>query len=297
MKGLLRLLGLLPLRVHYALGRFVAWLAESVLHYRRDVVVHNLTKCFPDRNVWDLKPIRKEFYRHFGDLVAETVWFGGCRTPERLHRQRLVEIANPELLSHLYEVAPSVMILDSHYGNWELTGGIISYNYSDTPFPFTEKEVCAVYLRQSSPMWDAILRDNRCAPLEDSEHYPGYIESRDLIRHAYTHRDEKLVYIVNIDQRPYFASPGNIEVDFMGQRIQTMAGAAAMARKLGLAVVFQSMLPDRQGHYVWRYTTICEDASQMSVQDIMQQFYTLLELDVREQPGYYLWSHQRFARM
>ena len=62
MKGLLRLLGLLPLRVHYALGRFVAWLAESVLHYRRDVVVHNLTKCFPDRNVWDLKPIRKEFY-------------------------------------------------------------------------------------------------------------------------------------------------------------------------------------------------------------------------------------------
>ena len=49
MLGLLRLLGLLPLRVHYALGRFVAWLAEDVIRYRRDVVIHNLTKCFPDK--------------------------------------------------------------------------------------------------------------------------------------------------------------------------------------------------------------------------------------------------------
>ena len=96
-KALLRLLGLLPLRVHYALGRVVAWLAEDVFHYRRDVVIHNLTKCFPDKNVWDLKPIRKDFYRHFGDLVAEAVWFGGCRNAERLHRQRLVEVENPEV--------------------------------------------------------------------------------------------------------------------------------------------------------------------------------------------------------
>ena len=35
----------------------------------------------------------------------------------------------------------------------------------------------------------------------------------------------------------------------------------------------------------------------MSVQDIKQQYYTLLEKDVREQPGNYLWTHQRFARI
>ena len=295
-KALLRLLGLLPLRVHYALGRVVAWLAEDVFHYRRDVVIHNLTKCFPDKNVWDLKPIRKDFYRHFGDLVAEAVWFGGCRNAERLHRQRLVEVENPEVAAHLFEVAPSMVVMYSHCGNWELYGGISSYNYTDTPLPFTEQNYCVVYLEQTDKMWDDILRDNRFAPLKDRKNFPGYIESRDIIRYAYAHRGEKKVYNLNTDQRPYFDSPGNIEVDFMGQRVQTMTGAAALARKLGLSVAYLTMRPDRQGHYLMRYTPICENASKMSVQEIMQTYYTLLEKDIREQPGNYLWTHQRFAR-
>ena len=297
MKGLLRLLGLLPLRVHYALGRFVAWLAESVLHYRRDVVVHNLTKCFPDRNVWDLKPIRKEFYRHFGELVAETVWFGACRNPKRLRRARLVEIENPEEAARLFDAAPSMVVMYSHCGNWELYGGIESYNYSDTPVPFTEQNFCVVYREMSSRMWDDILRDNRFAPLKDRRNFPGYIESRDIIRYAFSHRDEKKVYNVNTDQRPYFVSPGNLDVDFFGQRVQTMTGAAALARKFGMSVAYLSMRRERQGHYLLHYTPICEDASKMSVQDIMQTYYTLLEKDVREQPGNYLWTHQRFARI
>ena len=296
-KGLLRLLGFLPLRVHYALGRFVSWLAEDVLHYRRDVVIHNLTKCFPEKNVWDLKPIRKGFYRHFGELIAETVWFGGCRNAERLHRERLVEVENPEVAARLFEAAPSLVVMYSHCGNWELYGGIESYNYTDTPLPFNEQNFCVVYLRQSSEMWDEILRDNRFAPLKDREHFPGYIESRDLIRYAFSHRGEKKVYNINTDQRPYFSSTGNLEVDFLGQRVQTMTGAAAMARKLGFAVAYLTMRPDRRGHYLMRYTPICEDASQMSVQDIMQQYYTLLEKDIREQPENYLWTHQRFARI
>jgi KDO2-lipid IV(A) lauroyltransferase len=296
-KGLLRLLGLLPLRAHYALGRVLSWLAEDVLHYRRDVVIHNLTKCFPDKNVWDLKPIRKAFYRHFGELIAETVWFGGCRNAERLHRQRLVEVENPEVAARLFEDSPSLVVMYSHCGNWELYGGIESYNYTDTPLPFNEQNFCVVYLRQSSEMWDGILRDNRFAPLKDREHFPGYIESRDLIRYAFSHRDEKKVYNINTDQRPYFSSTGNLEVNFMGQRVQTMTGAAALAHKLGFAVAYLTMRPDRRGHYLMRYTPICEDASKMSVQGIMQQYYTLLEKDIREQPENYLWTHQRFARI
>ncbi|MBQ9450525.1 MAG: lysophospholipid acyltransferase family protein [Bacteroidales bacterium] len=297
MMGLLRLLGLLPLRVHYALGRFVAWLAEDVVRYRRDVVMHNLTKAFPEKNVWDLKPIRKAFYRHFGDLIAETVWFGGCRSAKRLHRQRLVEVENPEVAARLFDASPGMVVMYSHCGNWELYGGIESYNYSDTPLPFNEQNFCVVYREMSSKMWDDILRDNRFAPLKDRKHFPGYIESRDLIRYAFSHRDEKKVYNVNTDQRPYFVSPGNLDVDFLGQRVQTMTGAAALARKLGLSVAYLNMRPDRRGHYLIRYTPICEDASKMSVQEMMDRYYKLLEEDIRKQPENYLWTHQRFARI
>ncbi|MCR4859613.1 MAG: lysophospholipid acyltransferase family protein [Bacteroidales bacterium] len=297
LKGLLRLLGLLPLRVHYALGRFVSWMADNVLNYRRDEVMYNLTKCFPDKDVWELTPIRKAFYRHFGELVAETVWFGGCRNAARLRRQRLVEVDNPEVAAHLYEVSPSMVVLYSHCGNWELYGGIESYNYTSTPLPFNEQNFCVVYLKQSSPTWDEVLRDNRFAPLKDRKNYPGYIESKELVRYVYSHRGEKKIYNVNTDQRPYFAAPDFLEVDFMGQRVQTMTGAAALARKFGMSVAYLTMRPDRRGHYLMHYTPICENASEMSLQDIMQQYYTLLEKDIREQPENYLWTHRRFTRI
>jgi len=293
----LRLLGLLPLRVHYALGRFVAWLAGDVLRYRRDVVMHNLTKAFPEKNVWDLKPIRKAFYQHFGELVAEAVWFGGCRSPKRLHRARLVEFESTEQAARLFEQASSIAVMCSHCGNWELFGGIASYNYTDTPLPFTEQNYCVVYRALSSRAWDLVMRDNRFAPLLDRKHYPGYIESKDLVRYAYTHKDEKKVYNVNTDQRPYFTSPANLDVDFFGQRVQTMTGAAALARKFGMAVVYLSMRRECRGHYVMRYEPICENASDMSVEEIMQQYYRLLEADIRRQPENYLWTHQRFARI
>lgn len=293
----LRLLGLLPLRVHYALGRFVAWLAEDVVRYRRDVVMHNLTKAFPEKNVWDLKPIRKAFYQHFGELVAEAVWFGGCRNAKRLRRARLVEVENPEVAARLFEAAPSMVVMYSHCGNWELYGGIESYNYTDKPLPFNEQNFCVVYRELSSRAWDDVMRDNRFAPLKDRKHFPGYIETKDLIRYAYSHRDEKKIYNVNTDQRPYFESPANMDVDFFGQRVQTMTGAAALARKLGMSVAYLSMRRERRGHYVMRYEPICEDASKLGVAEIMQQYYRLVEADIRQQPENYLWTHQRFARM
>ena len=297
LKLLLRLLGLLPLRVHYALGRFVSWLAGDVLRYRRDVVMHNLTKAFPEKSIWELKPIRKAFYRHFGELIAEAVWFGGCRNPRRLRRARLVEVENPDVAARLFEAAPSLVVMYSHCGNWELYGGIASYNYTDTPLPFTEQNFCVVYRELSSKAWDLVLRDNRFAPLLDRKHFPGYIESKDLIRYAFSHRDEKKVYNINPDQRPYFVSPANMDVEFLGQQVQTMTGAAALARKFGMAVAYLTMRREGRGHYVLRYEPICEDASKMSVEEIMQQYYRLLEADIRRQPENYLWTHQRFARI
>ena len=295
LKGALRLLSKLPLRVHYALGAFAAWLARDVVRYRRKVVDHNLALCFPDKSDKERKAIRRGFYRHFGELVAETVWFGGCRKAERLRRQHLVEIQNPETVAELYDEAPGLVVMYSHSGNWELLGSIASYNYSEVPVPFNEQNFCVVYLRQSSPAWDAILRDNRKAPLLDPAHFEGYIEARDLFRYALEHRDDKKVYNINTDQRPYAVSKAVAEVDFMGQHTYTMTGAATLAHKLGFAVAFMSMCPDRRGHYLLRYIPICRNAAEMDVQQIMQQYYNLLEEDLRRQPENYLWTHRRFA--
>ena len=293
---LTRPLAWLPLKVHYCLSGVLSFLAERVFRYRVSLVDENLKHSFPGRDEAWLKDTRHKFYRHFADIIAETLWFGGCRGPERLRRSRLVEIANVEELNRLYDKAPGVMVLMSHAGNWELIGGIASYNYSDKPSCFTEQNFCVVYLKQSDPGMDGFLRKNRTAPLIDPEGYPGYLESREVVRYVFEHRAEKKIYNFITDQHPYFKSKDFLVINFMHRDCDSMRGAAALACKFGMAVCYMGMPSDSRGHYKIEYTTIADDASDMDPDDIMRQYYKLLEKDLQAQPWNYLWTHNRWKR-
>ena len=292
--GVLRLFGSMPLKVHYAISGFLAWIIGDVFRYRRDVVSFNLARCFPEKTTKELKALRKDSYRHFADIVVEAVWFGACRNPERLRKARIVSIANPELALDLFGKAPGMAVLYSHCGNWELYGGIENYNYTDGKIPFTEQNFCVVYKETNSRTTDAVLRENRVAPLKDRDGFEGYVETKELVRYALRHRDDKKVYNINTDQRPYVSSNANVPVRFLGLDTESMTGAAAIARKLGMAVCYLTMRIEERGHYILEYKPICEDASKMTAQEIMQQYYSYLEEDIRKQPANYLWTHKRF---
>ena len=292
-RSLMRLLALLPLKVHYAFARVVSWLAERVLRYRVSDVYMNLARSFPEKDYKEIKYIKHQFYRHFGNLVAETLWFGGSNA-KRLHRQHIVEFEGLEEMTRMYESSPSIMVLMSHSGNWELYGGFASYNYSDKPMAFNEGNVCIVYLQQSSRMWDEILRRNRLAPMNEPSKFEGYLESRRVLRYALEHRSERKVYNFITDQYPYFSKKDPLHLRFMNQDTVTMTGAADLARKLGMSVFFLSTLEEEQGRYRFRYIPICEDASSLSSEEIMARYYALLEEDLRNQPWNYLWTHRRW---
>jgi len=283
---------LLPLKVHYAFSGFISWLAGSVLGYRRDEVVANLARCFPELNYHELTAIRKQFYRHFADIVVEAIWFGGCKKGRRLREAKIVKVVNPQVINDLYQNSPSVMVLYTHCGNWELYGGI--KNYFDCPTPVSEDNFCVLYREMSSKTWDSIMRDNRFAPLNDRKKFPGYLESKSFVRYAFSHRDEKKIYNSNTDQRPYFEGSDNLEVNFMGQNVRSMSASAAIAKKFGWAVCFMKMSIASRGHYEIEYIPICEDASKMSVQEIMDRYYELLDAEIKEQPYNYLWTHRRW---
>ncbi len=290
LKGLMRLLGHLPLRVHYAVfSPFLAFLAERVICYRTDDVAVNLARAFPDYKYGRIREIKHAFYRHFADLLVETVWFGASSV-KRLQRQGICTIANPDVLRELFDAAPSVVVMYSHTGNWELFGGLPHY---DGTTGLREDNFCAVYKQLSSRLWDELMAENRCRPLREGT-FTGYLESRALLRYAITHKAEKKIYNINTDQRPYGFAMNEMEVSFMHQRCRTMLGAATLARKFGFAVAYLNMKPVSRGHYVFEYTAICRDASQMSAEEIMTTYYRLLEKDLEAMPENYLWTHRRW---
>jgi KDO2-lipid IV(A) lauroyltransferase len=49
-----------------------------------------------------------------------------------------------------------------------------------------------------------------------------------------------------------------------------------------------------QGRYEMTFIPICEDASKTTPEDILRRYYDLLEQEINETPGNWLWSHKRW---
>ena len=73
--GLLYLVSLLPLTILYGLSEFAFFIIYRVMKYRKDVVMDNLTKAFPEKSEEEKELIAKKFYRNFTDTFIETIKF------------------------------------------------------------------------------------------------------------------------------------------------------------------------------------------------------------------------------
>ena len=170
-RGIMYVASKLPLRFHYFMGDVFAWLVKKVLRYRSGIVWMNLSRSFPECRYTALRDIYNNFYRHFGEIVAETIWFC-CSSYKRLVKSGIVKVKNPEVLSEIYKKSPSVTLLCSHCGNWELLGGFTAYMEADgTPCPFTVEKLSVVYKTQANEVSDRVLAKNRLAPLPEKFPY------------------------------------------------------------------------------------------------------------------------------
>lgn len=292
-RGVIVLLSKLPLGFHYFMGDILSWLACKGLRYRADVVWINLSRAFPDLKYGDIKRIYKDFYKHLGELVAEFIWFGGS-SYKRLRKQGIVRLKNINTLSDFYEKAPSVTLLSTHCGNWELLGGLPGYDSDDGgSLAFSEKEIYVVYKKMTNEVSDRVFALNRIAPLElvgtECE-----VESKNILRFSIANKDRKCLYIYPADQAPYKGAGKHPIGEFMHQPTNAMIGSMGVACKLSHAVVYMKMKRVDRGHYEMSFIPICEDASKMKPEDILRRYYDLLEEELNETPANWLWSHKRW---
>lgn len=293
---LMRLLALQPLKMHYFWGRCLSWFISGPMHYRRDVVMINLARSFPEKKYNELRKIADDFYKHFGDLFAETLWFAGSHDTKRLRDSHICEMEHADVLNRLYNDCPGVIVLNSHLGNWELTGGILNYVYAPDKVDFGEKNTTVVYKELSNSFWDNVFGDNRCAPIAKENKETCYVESRKILRFVIAHRNEKWLYVFPTDQCPYKYASAHTVDNFMHQPTLTMTGGAALAHKFGFAVVYMAFKKKEGFGYKMSFREICPDASKFTPEDIMNKFYSYLEEDINAQPENYLWTHKRWKK-
>ncbi len=292
-RGCIIILGKLPLKFHYFMGDILAWMAKNVIHYRSGVVWINIARSFPEKKYGELKRIYNDFYRHFGEICAEAIWFGGS-SYGRLHRNGIVRITNPEEVNDYFLSSPSMTVLSTHCGNWELMGGFLGYETAgDVPMTIREENISVVYKRLSNSVFDDVFKRNRIAPLEvvgtECE-----VESMSILRFAVKHQDERRVYIYPADQAPYWKAGKHPVGKFMNQETNAMQGSVGMACRFSHSVMYMKMRRVERGEYEMTLIPICRDASKMSPEDILRKYYDLLQDEINETPHNWLWTHKRW---
>ena len=292
-RALMTVFAWLPLRFHYCFGDFLSWLMKNVVKYRTDVVWMNISRSFPEKKYRQLKRIYDDFYRHFGEIFAEMIWFGGS-SYRRLVKAGIVTVKNPDVISDAFRSSPSVTVLCSHCGNWEILGGFYGYISSGGyQCPFKEDDLTVVYKRLTSEVGDMVVAANRVAALEGESPY-AIIESRNILRFSIEHRNEKRIYGYPVDQGPYKGMGRHDMGMFLNQKTYAMTGSVGVACKLSHAVLYLRMKHVSRGKYEWEFVPICDDASKMKPDEIMEQYYRLLEADIKECPHNWLWTHNRW---
>jgi len=292
-RGTIVLLSKLPLKFHYFCGDILSWFARNILRYRYDTVMINLSRSFPDKKYKEISAIAKDYYKHLGEIVAEAIWFGGS-SYSRLNRNGIVTVTNPEELNELYLSTPSMTVLSTHCGNWELLGGLLGYRTpSGNKIVIREEEISVVYKKLSNAVSDEVFKRNRIAPLErvgtECE-----VESSNILRYALSHKGERRMYIYPADQAPYWYAGKHPIGEFMHQPTNAMLGSMGVACKLGHSVMYMKMQRMERGRYEMTLVPICRDASQLTPEEILRKYYDLLQDEINETPHNWLWTHKRW---
>ena len=116
--GFLRLLALLPWWAVQALGAALGWLSWKIPSRSREVVRINLSKCFPELSAAQLKQLEWQTHRDMGRTLTESAcaWIWPAQKSISLVR----EVEGIEALHAALASGTGVVVIASHFGNWEI---------------------------------------------------------------------------------------------------------------------------------------------------------------------------------
>ncbi|HDR52239.1 MAG TPA: hypothetical protein ENN90_11570 [Mariniphaga anaerophila] len=272
----LRLVARFHFRVLYFLSDLFFLLVYHVVRYRKTVVMRNLQHSFPEKTEKELKTIARKFYRHFTDLMVESIKLASITDKDLKGRMK---VKNPEVINHFFDRGKSVVVLTMHYNNWEW----------GSAFPLHLKhKVLGVYKPLHNPLFDAYINRNRArfgAEMVSNAHI--------LRRVVKAHQEKEPVFIwLAGDQTPPFFH--KFWLIFLNQETMFYPGPVAISRRFNYPVIFQKTVKTKRGYYETTFEVLFENPEKYSEAEIMKAYVQKMEEIIDEQPAYYLWSHKRW---
>jgi KDO2-lipid IV(A) lauroyltransferase len=268
------------LSIAAGLSSFLYFLVFHVFKYRYKVVKENLSRSFPVQSDKQIAGFVSRYYQHLSDLVIEPFlyYLVGPAT-----RKKLATYTNPELLEQFYKKNKHVVLLASHYGNWEYLinlPNVVDFQVFTAYTPISNSRVNT---------WIYKMRSFLGVTLIPKQHfYRGALL-------ALKQREKPSLVVVIADQRP---APGSKHsVDFFGQKTWAQIGAERLAIASDAVVVYLECIKKSRFHYDYTFHLISEKSSQSSAMTITDRYYNMLERNITRAPAHWLWSHDRWKAL
>jgi Kdo2-lipid IVA lauroyltransferase/acyltransferase len=275
--ALIWLITLLPLRILFLISDFMFVLLYYLIRYRRKVVMKNLVNSFPEKSQQEISTIARKFYRHLTDTFVELVYPLNMRKSEHSRRYKF---KNTSLLDDLYKQDRNILLMMSHYGNWEWLSILPE---------FTDFTSLAIYKPLQNKKFDKLIHDLRGkygvigVPMEST--------LRSLIR--YEQKREPVIMFSLADQRPQWKTT-RYWARFMNQDSAILAGAEKVSRRFNMAVIYLKVSKVKRGCYEIEFVPVCIETDRAVKFEITRNYLDIVETVIKERPEYWLWSHNRW---
>ena len=249
-----------------------------VLKYRKKIIHKNLKNSFPEKSENEIFEIRNNFYKHFCDLIVES--FSGF-TISRKSIEQKITIENQDLLNEFAENGQNIILIGGHYNNWEMTA-------QRMPLVFMH-DIFAIYKPLKNKFFDRKMKSSR------EKFGLNMISMKETKAYFNNKTNTPRAIIFGSDQ-----SPSNSKkaywTKFLNQDSAFLYGAEKYAKSFNWPVIYVSINKIKRGDYLVQYKLITQKPKEESYGEIIKKFAFLLESDIKNQPEYWLWTHNRWKK-
>lgn len=276
-------LSLLPFRILYGMADIGYVLLYYIIRYRRGVVRKNLVTAFPEKSIDDIKAIERKFYHWFCDYFLEAIKLLSISDKEL---RRRFTIINSEEVEQCFQEGQDVAAILGHYCNWEWLS-CVGMNLPP------EREIGLIYHPLRNKTFDYLFRK-----LRSHEQNGHVIPKKDILRYVVTKKREGVRNICGYisDQGPKWTNI-HLWLPFLNHEYTPVfTGGERIMRKMNNAVFYVEMSRPKRGYYTATYKLITREPNTLPADDITRRFFCLLEGTIRQEPAFYLWSHNRWKR-
>ena len=266
----------LPFPLLYGLSDFLFVIFYYIFPYRKKVVMQNLRNSFPEKSETEIKNISKKFYKHFCDVIVETLKLFSASHHTIESRIRLV---NADLLDYYFGKGKSLILVTGHYANWEWPAVTLTSH--------SKHKGTGIYKKLSSKFFDKKLRQTRARfgmELMSTKEVTEFFES---------HRNELCAYGFINDQSPSDPKKGHW-MTFLGQPTCMLTGAEKYAIKYNYPVLYGAITREKRGYYRIEYIKVSDSPANENPFMITEKCSQINEKLILQDPAYWLWTHKRW---